>query len=141
VPLAVARQTHKNDKVLICERDISAAVTTIGRQVHDIDQGVLVRAVVSENTDLLTPGEFTQVCFVMKEQATLYTVSRNALLRQQGKPAVFLVRNGEVELLPVDVISEQDEALIISAQIPPGSEIVTGGTAALKAAWMAQTTE
>ncbi|MCX4186852.1 efflux RND transporter periplasmic adaptor subunit [Methylophaga sp. OBS4] len=138
VPLAIARQTEKNDQVLTCERNITATVTTIGRQVHEVDQGVLVRAVVSENTDMLTPGEFTQVCFVMNEQVSLYIVPRNALFRYQDTPSVFLIRNGEVTLLPVEVASEQEETLIIKAEMAQDSRIVISGTAALKAAWMDQ---
>ena len=138
VPLAIARQTEKDDRVVTCDRDISASVTTIGRQVHEIDQGVLVRAVVTENTQMLTPGEFTQVCFVMKHQASLYVLPRNALFRYREKSSIFLISNGNVSLLPVNVASEQEETLMIKADMPENSRIVTSGTAALKAAWMAQ---
>lgn len=138
VPLEIARQTRVKDAVSICDRDIGGTIITVGRQVHEQDQGVLVRALISRDTDHLTPGEFTQACFVAGEQRDLYVVPRNTLFRYADKPSIFALYEGEVLLLPVSVVSEQEETVVIRVELEPGSRVVVSGTAALKAAWMEQ---
>lgn len=138
VPLLVASNINIGSKVMVCDRDVSASVMTVGRQVHNIDQGVLVRAETSENTGLLTPGEFVQVCFVQNTQSMLYEIPYKAILRVDGITHIFYFDGQSISLRPVHIVSQSENSVTVSDAFLSNGYVIDEGVSSLKSAWQAE---
>jgi len=136
VPLDIAHQVKVNDRLVVCNKSIEGSVIAIGREVHDVDQGVLIRAEVSQKTQHLTPGEFLEVCFVQMATGTQYEVPRSAVFRHEGRSAVFVESKEGFSYKNVDITKDNGDKLIIRGDLRPLQSIVVSGTATLKAAWL-----
>ncbi len=123
-------------KIRVEKFDIGGKVITIGRMVHGEDQGVMIRAEVSENAELLRPGQFVQVSLAVTADDLSFRVPRSALIRQHGASWVFLKNADGFISTQVSVISEESSHLIISGPFKGGEEIAVSGTSALKAIWL-----
>lgn len=138
VPLGVVENINIGDDAKVADREVTGQVTAIGRQVHQIDQGVMVRVLVDDNTGLLTPGEFVQVNFLTSTSAMKqrYSIPQSALVRLEGKEHVFIITPSG--FLPVTVVvhSEKGGNSIIEIPGERPETIVIQGLAALKAAWI-----
>ncbi len=138
VPLPIASTVDKGSEVTVCDRDVSASVMTVGRQVHSIDQGVLVRAQTSEHTKLLTPGEFVQVCFVQNSNSLLYEIPYKAILRMDGRTHIFYFDGDSISLKPVHIVSQSDNTVTVSDAFLSSGYVVDEGVSSLKSAWQAE---
>jgi hypothetical protein len=116
---------------------IDAQVITVGRMVHGADQGVLVRAEVTEGAERLRPGQFVQASLLQAEGVNLFRVPRAALVRSGGDSYLFIENAGGFKAEPVKVRTEERDHIIINAELPTGARVAVSGTAALKAAWQA----
>ncbi len=135
VPLEKAERAQIGNKVLIPEYQVEGKVTTIGRDVHEADQGVLIRAEVHEGAERLRPGQFIQVQLgVDGNGQTRYRVPRGALIRHQQQALVFVRTPEGFQPYPVQVVSEDGDAVVIKAELPKDAQLATSGGAALKAA-------
>lgn len=141
VPLNMARQIEINDHVTVCNKSTEGSVIAVGREVHEADQGVLVRAEVNHNTDRLTPGEFLEVCFIQQASDTQFEVPRTAIFRHEGSSLVFIKREGGFMHKPVEIVKDNGDKIIIKADLSPQQLIVITGTATLKAAWLGMSGE
>ena len=137
VPLPVIKNTKPGNAVYIPEHDIKGTITTIGKQVHDADQGILVRAVVNEGSDFLRPGQFIQVQIVTNGHDMPYVeVSSNALVYTANRAFVFVEKPGGFQPVEVSVVSTSGPYSIVSGDIPAGTSVAIAGTSALKAIMM-----
>jgi cobalt-zinc-cadmium efflux system membrane fusion protein len=138
VPLALLGSVTRGQTVVVPDLDLSAEVISIGRLVHGADQGVLVRAVVSEGTERLRPGQFVQAQLAAGGGSSSFRVPVGAVVRSRGDSYVFVAREGGFEPVPVTVVGEEQEHLVIEAELPAASRVAVSGTAAIKAAWPAR---
>lgn len=136
VPLRQLGVTGPGQKVMIPALGIYGSVISVGRMVHGADQGVLVRAQISEGVDKLRPGQFVQAQLASSSDVNSYRIPRAAVVRSSGQSYVFVVRDGGFEPLPVRVSNEESSHLVIQADLTPDSGIAVAGTVAIKAAWM-----
>jgi len=136
VPLDIANQVNINDRLIVCNKSIEGKVIAVGREVHEADQGVLVRAEVNQKTEQLTPGEFLQVCFIQQSSEIQFEVLRSAVFRHEGKAAVFAETNDGFMYKSVEIVKDNGEKLIIKGDLSIQQNIVVAGTATLKAAWL-----
>ena len=104
-------------------------------QALDIDQGVLVRAQTSVHTELLTPGEFVQVCFVQNNSSVLYEIPYKAILRIDGITHIFYFDGQSISLRPVHIISQSDNKVTVSDEFLSTGYVVEEGVSSLKSAW------
>lgn len=138
VPLSIARTIEPSSEVNTCDRDVKATVLTIGKKVHDIDQGVLVRAETLDHADQLTPGEFVEVCFVKQSTTTLYDIPQNAVLRMDGQARVFTYDGQTIQLQAIHIVSQTATTITVSDAFLASTKLIFEGIAALKSAWLAQ---
>jgi cobalt-zinc-cadmium efflux system membrane fusion protein len=123
--------------VLLPSLGIRGTIITIGRMVHEEDQGVLVRAEVSEGAERLRPGQFIEVQVAAATQAgNRWRVPSSALLRNAGKAYVFAAREGGFVAMPVKVLAEEEKSAVIDGDLGTNDRIAVSGTVALKAAWL-----
>jgi cobalt-zinc-cadmium efflux system membrane fusion protein len=135
VPLEQLGATAPGDRVLVPELDAYGTVITVGRMVHSTDQGVLVRAEISDGADRLRPGQFLQAQLTSESDGHDLRVPRAALARLQGQAYLFVADAGGFTPVAATVASEQSDHLIVRATLPAGAAIAMNGATALKAIW------
>ncbi len=136
VPLDVADHIKIDDRVTICNKTAEGQVIALGREVHDTDQGVLVRAEINQHTELLIPGEFVEVCFIQQSSQPQFEVPRSAIFRNDGIPALFVETKDGFIYKPVEIVKDNGNRLVVNGDLSPQQRIVISGTATLKAAWL-----
>ncbi|HEX23200.1 MAG TPA: HlyD family efflux transporter periplasmic adaptor subunit, partial [Chromatiales bacterium] len=136
VPLERLSQIATGSTVRVVEPAVKGKVITIGRMVHGADQGVLVRAEVNAGAERLHPGQFIEVELASGRAERNYRIPLGALVRQGGKTWVFVARETGFLAMPVTIRAEESNAVVVSADLQPGDQVVMAGTAALKAAWL-----
>lgn len=136
VPLDTANQVNNKDRLIVCNKAIEGHVIAVGREVHEADQGVLVRAEVNQKTEQLTPGEFLEVCFIKQSTDAQFEVPRSAVFRHEGQSAVFVQTSEGFIHKNVEIVKDNGAKLIIKGDLSIQESIVTAGTATLKAAWL-----
>ena len=122
---------------LVRSNSVSARVITVGRMVHGADQGVLVRAEVTDGAQRLRPGQFVQANLQGPDRADLYRVPRTALVRSGKASYVFVETADGFSAEPVEVKAEETNHIIIGGSFAADAKVAVSGTAALKANWQA----
>jgi membrane fusion protein, heavy metal efflux system len=141
VPLDIVKQVKVDDPMMVCKKEIKGQVIAIGRDVHPVDQGVLVRAEINKNTHQLTPGEFVQVCLVSQREALQFKLPRSAVFRHEGNTAVFLKTNDGFISQSIDVVNDNGEYVTVIGELSTQQQVVIKGTATVKAAWLGMSGE
>ncbi|WPL12958.1 Cation efflux system protein CzcB [Thiorhodovibrio litoralis] len=116
------------------EMDLDGKIITIGRMVHERDQGVLVRAEIRDKSGQLRPGQFAEVQLTANGDG--WKVPADALIRQSGQAYLFAARPGGFAPLPVTVLNEQDSKALITGELTADDRVAISGTVALKAIWL-----
>jgi cobalt-zinc-cadmium efflux system membrane fusion protein len=138
VPLEQLGDFAVGQTVRVPELDVSGQVISVGRMVHGADQGVLVRALVSEGTERLHPGQFVQAQVAAAGGSNSFRVPGAAVLRSGGQSYVFVARDEGFLPVPVTVTGEEPGYQVIQTDLQAGTAIAVSGTVALKAAWSAE---
>lgn len=112
----------------------SARVITVGRMVHGSDQGVLVRAAISEGTESLRPGQFIEARLAQTAESGAVRVPAQALLRIDGIDQLFVERPDVYEAIPVEVLNREADVVVVKGGLSRDDKVVVSGTVALKAA-------
>lgn len=134
VPLTAIKNTKTGNAVYLPEHGIKGTIITIGKQVHDADQGILVRAVVNEGAGYLRPGQFVQAQIETDSNEMPYVeVNSNALVYSENRAYVFVEKPGGFLPVEVSVVSVSGPYSIVSGDLPAGASVAVSGTSALKA--------
>jgi multidrug efflux pump subunit AcrA (membrane-fusion protein) len=133
VPLDALGALAPGDKVVLSQ-GLSASVITVGRMVHGADQGVLVRAEVSEGAAALRPGQFVEARLRQAAGGPALRLPARALVRIGGVETVFVERTDGYEPVAVGVLAREAADVVVSGPLAPGDPVVVSGTVALKAA-------
>ena len=140
VPVDQVASVRAGSRVLLPELGTEGTIITIGRMVHPEDQGVLVRAEVSDGTERLRPGQFVQAQLSSSAEETGWRVPAAAVVRNAGAAYLFVAREGGFEALPVTVLAEEEKTAVVSAlpgvRLGPEDQVAVSGVVALKAAWL-----
>lgn len=135
VPLTVIKNTKPGNAVYIPEYDIEGRIITIGKQVHDADQGILVRAVINDGAEMLRPGQFVQVQIMTdsNDSSSYFEINSNAIVYSGNKTYVFVEKPEGFQPIEISVISHTGSSSIVSGNLQADYKIVISGTSALKA--------
>jgi len=115
-----------------------ARVITVGRMVHGTDQGVLVRAEISEGAENLRPGQFVEARLRHSAGNGRLRVPAQSVLRIGGRDQVIAERAGRFVPVPVEVTAREAGSALVRAELSENDRVVVSGTAALKAALAGQ---
>jgi len=154
VPVDAVAGVEVGGLVQLPELGVNGRVITVGRMVHAEDQGVLVRAEVSEGTGALRPGQFTPAQFSAArlqagdgasagEPATkdsgagVWRLPSTAVIRNAGEAYCFVRADGGFHAVPVTVLAEEEQSTVVRGPLSASDRVAVGGVAALKAAWLA----
>lgn len=138
VPLTVIKNTLVGDSIFVPEYDKKGEIITIGQQIHEADQGILVRAVMDNSDGQLRPGQFVQAQILTSKSsaAGYFEINSNAVVHAGNKTLVFVQMPDGFQPVEVSVISVSGQTAIISGEIVEDSDIAISGTSALKAIMM-----
>ncbi|MGH0033905.1 MAG: efflux RND transporter periplasmic adaptor subunit [Myxococcota bacterium] len=137
VPVDLARRVAVGSRFSLVDRDASGRVIVVGRGVHTLDQGVLVRGLLESGLETLRPGQFVRVVLQTEDAAVTAFAVPNAAVSRIGEQAfVFRSVPDGYEPVPVDVLAGSRGRATIAGPLASGERLVTRGTAALKAHWL-----
>jgi hypothetical protein len=104
--------------------------------VHGQDQGVLVRAEITEGAERLRPGQFVEVQLSAEAEGESWRVPLESVVRHAGNTYVFVNRDGGFEALPVRVLAEEEGSAVVAGGLSTADRIAVTGVVAVKAAWL-----
>lgn len=136
VPVDRIGGTGPGDPVVVEGSGVRGTVVAVGQQVHGQDQGVLVRAEVRGVAGTLRPGQFIEVRLLQAAGASRFEVPRAAVVRDAGEAVVFAETGTGFRPVPVAVVSEGDDRLVVTGDLADGDRVAVAGTAALKSVWL-----
>ncbi len=85
--------------------------------VHAEDQGVLVRAEVTEGTERLRPGQFVEVQLASAAAETGWRVPAAAVVRNAGAAYLFVARPGGFVAIPIQVLAEEEQNAVVAGSL------------------------
>lgn len=140
VPVDRLGGLQPGDPVLLPRDGIRGHILTVGRQVHGTDQGVLVRAEVTEGAERLRPGQFVEVQLdrglAEGAQGSGWRLPAAALVRNVDATYVFAQRPRGFAAVPVEILAQEERTVVVAGALAPTDRIAVSGIAALKAAWL-----
>jgi len=144
VPVDRVEALKVGGRVLLPGLGTQGTIITIGRMVHEADQGVLVRAEVTQGTERLRPSQFVEVQLTSTAQETGWRVPAGAVVRTAGSAYLFVAREGGFAAVPVTVLAEEEKSAVVAGvpggdpagELGPKDQVAVSGVVALKAAWL-----
>jgi RND family efflux transporter MFP subunit len=136
VPVDRVEALKVGGRVLLRAIDTQGEIITIGRMVHEEDQGVLVRAEVTEGTERLRPSQFVEVQLTSTTGETGWRVPAGAVVRNAGAAYLFVAREGGFAALPVTGVAEEERSAVVAGEVGAKDQVAVTGVVALKAAWL-----
>ncbi|MBB4210741.1 cobalt-zinc-cadmium efflux system membrane fusion protein [Rhodothalassium salexigens DSM 2132] len=135
-PIDSCRQFTEGLAVSIQGGAAQGRVMAVGCIVHRIDQGVLVRAEVTEGLDALRPGQLIEAEIARAlDDGEGWRVPRSAVVRRDGRTYLFVAEAGGFRPLAVEVVAREPDSLVVRAALAGDDRIATGGSSALKGVW------
>lgn len=119
----------------------SGTLIAIIRNVNKADQTLHLRAEITKNTNMLSPGQFVEAVVNLGDKAQYLSVPKSALVKQGNEVLLFTqIKNG-FHPVKVKLISEQgDEAVIDSSLtgniLTGGEKVAVSGLSAIKGIWI-----
>ncbi len=135
VPLERLSAISPGMTVRVKQHAVQGHILTIGSTVHGESQSVQVRAEIPNPDHALRPGQFVEVQWAGIRTGTAWRIPRQALIRIQDAAWILVARTGGFMPLPVSVLAEETNTLVIEGELKAGDQVAISGTAALKAAW------
>jgi membrane fusion protein, heavy metal efflux system len=136
VPVDRLGGLQPGDPVLVPREGIRGHILTVGRQVHGTDQGVLVRAEVTEGVEQLRPGQFVEVQLDKGGQGSGWRLPAAALVRNADAAFVFVQRPGGFAAVRAEILAQEERSVVVTAAIGPTDRVAASGVSALKAVWL-----
>jgi RND family efflux transporter MFP subunit len=139
VPLELAQRVRVGSRFQVVDRDASGTVIAVGRDVHAVDQGVLVRGAVDQGVEVLRPGQFVRVALQTETDHDMaYDVPASAVTRIDQRAFVFRRVGEGFEPVAVEIVGGSGQRSMVAGELSPGDAVVSRGTAALKSHWLSQ---
>ncbi len=140
VPVGLAASLAPGDPVdVLGAASASGRILSVGREVHPLDQGVLVRVALDAGASGLRPGQFVQVEFARTPRdEPVFFVPDGGLVRVAGRAFLFREIEGGFEPVAVRVVGGSGRRVAVGGSLAEGEEVAVAGTAALKAYWLSE---
>ena len=137
VPATRAAGVREGAAVSVLSPPATGRVIVVGRRVSPSNQTVLVRALATEGSQRLMPGQSVQVAVEVDAPGGQWQVPVAALSREGPAASVFVRTAGGFRRQPVTVVAEGAQYGIVAGPLTVGDAIAVRGVAALVAAFAA----
>lgn len=136
VPLTLADRLKDGARVDVPDAGVSGQVIGVGRSVDPATQTVMVRAQVSENAQVLRPGQMVSASIADTASAGI-SIPASALSREGGRTLVFVRQDGadgeaRFEARTVEVVAVSGATASVRG-IEAGQPVAVSGVSGLKA--------
>lgn len=137
-PLDIAHSLEKGTRFSLPQEGALGEVVAIGREIHSLDQGVLVRGEIKEGTARLRPGQFVRVQFeTARSEGSAFAVPSTAVVHANDQAWLFVQVDGGFAPVRVEVIGGSGSETVLVGSLTDDTLFAIRGTAALKAHWLA----
>ena len=132
VPASGVRAIRPGAQVEVDGYDTPGRVVLVSETADAATQTVLVRAEVP-NTGELRPGQTAaaRISFLSPEEAA-WEIPYGALIRRGETASVFVAIEGGFRLVPVAMLAEDQDHVVVSGAITDKDAVVIGGLSALR---------
>lgn len=137
LPADRANAWSKDQTIAIVGSKLTATPMSVSALVSE-SQTVTLRARVSPGEAEFGPGEFVQAQVPFANSAGTWAVPITAVVRQDGKPYVFVRTAAGFTALAVTVVASAAQSVSVDGALKPGNEIAVTNVIALKAAWLGE---
>lgn len=115
----------------------SGKLIAIVRSVNKEDQTLHLRAEITQGAAQLSPGQFVEAQIQVDAPAQpQFSVPKSALVRQGAQTLIFVQTPQGFKPLPVKVISDQGEEIVLGGNFKGNEKVVISGVSAVKGAWL-----
>lgn len=114
---------------------LEATVSRVGRTAEAASQTVLVRAEVAGGESCLRPGQYVETRLEVGAGEGRFRVPEGAVVRNQGKPWVFVRQASGFMPVAVTVHGRREGGAVVSGPLESGQSVAVSGLAAIKGAW------
>jgi RND family efflux transporter MFP subunit len=136
-PLERARDLQVGSRIEVVGSQATGRVIAIGREVHPVDQGIVVRGALEDPDGELRPGQFVRVQLsVPASGRDAYRIPSAAVVRVGDRSWVFVAEAGGFRPAAVEILGGSGRSLVISGPALDGASVVVRGTASLKSLWL-----
>ena len=133
VPYHLASSIQVGNKIRTEGSNEISTIITIGRMVHEEDQGIIVRGILEKSTDQFMPGQFVNVTIEQKtEQSALFRIPLGSIIRDGNDAILFKKMADGFSLINAQIIADEGQSLVVAAPINVRDEIAFKGLATLK---------
>jgi len=109
-----------------------AAIYAVEPRIDPQTRSLTVRALYSNSSDELKPGNFASVEFSLSHMENAITVPAQAIVPELGGYKVFAYRSGKAEVIKVQVGIRTSEAVQILQGLSAGDTVITTGILQIK---------
>lgn len=118
--------------------DANGKVIAIVPSINKLDQTALVRVLLNKGTNALSPGQMVEAEIAQTSGSkNSFSIPKNALIQMSNNKAnqafVFVQTKNGFEAHPVNVLGSMGNQVLIAGDFAGNEQIVTAGTATLKA--------
>jgi HlyD family secretion protein len=106
------------------DRAVNARLYYVSPKVDPRTGGAKVRLELEEQPAGLRSGLTADVNLIIERREQALTVTRSAILGRDGSGRVLRVRDGQVEVSPVEFIEWPSERVIVLSGIEPGEQLL-----------------
>lgn len=130
LPVVMAQSTKLMIKSPLLKQDLPLSITRVVGQVDATRGTFAVRvSIPREQQGLLVSGAFVTAELALSESAGGVIAPSRGVFDQQGKPYVFIARNGKMVRQQVQLGDKLSEGVIISTGLANNEQIVLGPSA------------
>lgn len=140
VPLADIKKNNIQigEKVAVKNVDATGKVIALLPNMRAQEQTAIVRAEIKQGSDALFPSQMIDAMLIpsLNSSNNSFNVVTNSLINYQGKTIIFVQNQQGFEAMEVKVLSTHGAISNISGKLSGTEQVVTRGTAAIKASWL-----
>lgn len=132
VPAANIRSIHTGAKVEIEGYSTPGKVVLVSETIDPATQTILVRAEVPNDGEL-HPGQTTaaRIGFISAGESA-WEIPYSGLIRRGEQTSVFVAFDGGFRLVPVKLLAEDQDHVVVAGAVTDRDEIAIGGISALR---------
>ncbi len=145
LPIDLAASVEPGSTVSVPAAQASGKVLTVGRNVTENNQTVLVRAEITQGAERLRPGQFVEArlstALAKNGAPSHWSVPNSAIVRQDKQVYVFVKTASGFRPQAVSIVSQTAATAVIKAPLKGNEAIVTQGAVAVKSTWQGVSAE
>ena len=132
VPAAIIRAIRVGAKVEIADYPTAGKVVLVSETIDPGTQTILVRAEIPNDGEL-HPGQTAaaRIGFLSMGESA-WEIPYNGLVRRGEQTSVFVATAGGFRLVPVKLVAEDQDHVVVSGPITDRDEVAIGGVSALR---------